>query len=444
MPADDRHAPSRRRRRRRPSRPSATCRTSPVPPSPTRSWSPTASRRTLRRPHRRRRRAPRGPARRDHGPDRPQRRRQDDVLQPAHRLRQARRRARGRSTAQRSPASPPTRSPGCGMVRTFQLTKVLAKLTVMENMRLGATGQTRRERLCAALFPALWRGQEKRDHRARPTSCSTRFKLDAKRDDFAGIAVRRPAQAARDGAGADGRPEAGHARRADGRRQPGADAVAARPHQGPASDEGMTVLFVEHDMDMVRDIADWVVVMAEGQVIAEGPPDDGHAATRPSSTPTSARTTTRPRRRRSDLRASSTPRPRSAEESTSDRRAIADAEADRTSRRERHEPTGASATPTAADGAVVEVDDLVAGYLPGRQHPQRLPTCTASEGELIGIIGPNGAGKSTLLKAMFGLVKVRSRHGRAPRRGHHRAARPTSWSARASASCRRPTTCSRR
>ena len=36
----------------------------------------------------------------------------------------------------------------------------------------------------------------------------------------------------------------------------------------------MTVLFVEHDMDMVHDISDWVVVMAEGEVIAEGTPDD--------------------------------------------------------------------------------------------------------------------------------------------------------------------------
>jgi len=37
--------------------------------------------------------------------------------------------------------------------------------------------------------------------------------------------------------------------------------------------QGMTVLFVEHDMHMVRHIADWVVVMAEGAVIAEGPPE---------------------------------------------------------------------------------------------------------------------------------------------------------------------------
>ena len=38
-------------------------------------------------------------------------------------------------------------------------------------------------------------------------------------------------------------------------------------------DEGMTVLFVEHDMDMVHDISDWVIVMAEGRLIAEGTPD---------------------------------------------------------------------------------------------------------------------------------------------------------------------------
>jgi neutral amino acid transport system ATP-binding protein len=37
-------------------------------------------------------------------------------------------------------------------------------------------------------------------------------------------------------------------------------------------DDGMTVLFVEHDMHMVRHISDWVVVMAEGRNVAEGPP----------------------------------------------------------------------------------------------------------------------------------------------------------------------------
>ena len=35
---------------------------------------------------------------------------------------------------------------------------------------------------------------------------------------------------------------------------------------------GTTVLFVEHDMHMVRNISDWVIVMAEGKIVAEGPP----------------------------------------------------------------------------------------------------------------------------------------------------------------------------
>ena len=37
-------------------------------------------------------------------------------------------------------------------------------------------------------------------------------------------------------------------------------------------DTGTTVLFVEHDMHMVRYISDWVVVMAEGKLVAEGGP----------------------------------------------------------------------------------------------------------------------------------------------------------------------------
>jgi neutral amino acid transport system ATP-binding protein len=35
-------------------------------------------------------------------------------------------------------------------------------------------------------------------------------------------------------------------------------------------DLGTTVLFVEHDMDVVTEISDWIVCMAEGSVIAEG------------------------------------------------------------------------------------------------------------------------------------------------------------------------------
>jgi branched-chain amino acid transport system ATP-binding protein len=45
-------------------------------------------------------------------------------------------------------------------------------------------------------------------------------------------------------------------------------------HVKSLRDEGRTVLFVEHDMDMVRDISDWVIVMAQGQIVAEGTPGE--------------------------------------------------------------------------------------------------------------------------------------------------------------------------
>jgi neutral amino acid transport system ATP-binding protein len=38
-------------------------------------------------------------------------------------------------------------------------------------------------------------------------------------------------------------------------------------------DEGITVLFVEHDLDLVMGHADHVIVMASGSVLASGPPD---------------------------------------------------------------------------------------------------------------------------------------------------------------------------
>ena len=42
-------------------------------------------------------------------------------------------------------------------------------------------------------------------------------------------------------------------------------------HVQSLRDEGMTVLFVEHDMHVVRHISDWVAVMAEGRAGGGGP-----------------------------------------------------------------------------------------------------------------------------------------------------------------------------
>ncbi|NEK84399.1 ABC transporter ATP-binding protein [Blastococcus saxobsidens] len=157
-----------------------------------------------------------------------------------------------------------------GVVRTFQLTKALSRLTVLQNMLLGAQGQ-KGEGFFSALVPALWRGQE-RANTEKAMELLRRFKLDAKKDDFAGTlsgGQRKLLEMAR-------------ALMSDPKvvmldePMAGVNPALTQSLLGHVKDlreEGMTVIFVEHDMDVVRDISDWVVVMAAGNVIAEGPPE---------------------------------------------------------------------------------------------------------------------------------------------------------------------------
>jgi branched-chain amino acid transport system ATP-binding protein len=142
-------------------------------------------------------------------------------------------------------------------------------MTVLDNVRLAAPGQ-RGERLRSALRRRSWRAQEQAvDEHAR--TLLARFGLAHVADDFAGTlsgGQRKLLELAR--------------------------ALMARPrlvmldepmagvnpaltqsllgHIESLRDQGTTVLFVEHDMHMVRHISDWVVVMAEGRIVAEGPP----------------------------------------------------------------------------------------------------------------------------------------------------------------------------
>ncbi len=157
-----------------------------------------------------------------------------------------------------------------GQVRTFQLTKALSLLTVLENMKLGAKNQTG-EKLLNSLFPFLWRKQDAALE-VKAMELLKRFKLDTKKDDFAASlsgGQRKLLEMARalmtdpvlvmlDEPMAGVNP---------------ALTQSLLEHVLNLKKEGMTVLFVEHDMHMVRHIADWVVVMAEGKVVAEGPPD---------------------------------------------------------------------------------------------------------------------------------------------------------------------------
>lgn len=156
-----------------------------------------------------------------------------------------------------------------GMVRTFQLTKALSKMTVLQNMLLGAPKQ-KGENFFAGLVSGSWRSQEK-VNTERAQELLAHFKLDAKSEDFAGslsggqrklLEMARALMVQPDLVMLD-EPMAGV--------NP-ALKQSLLDHIRELREAGMTVLFVEHDMDMVRDVSDWVVVMAQGQIVAEGPP----------------------------------------------------------------------------------------------------------------------------------------------------------------------------
>jgi neutral amino acid transport system ATP-binding protein len=76
------------------------------------------------------------------------------------------------------------RTAAFGMVRTFQLTKSLTKLSVIENMRLGATDQ-KGEKWWNGLFSAVWKGQEA-EITERADELLTRFQMSHMRDEYAG------------------------------------------------------------------------------------------------------------------------------------------------------------------------------------------------------------------------------------------------------------------
>jgi neutral amino acid transport system ATP-binding protein len=158
-----------------------------------------------------------------------------------------------------------------GMIRTFQLTKALSRMTVLENMRLGATGQ-KGEKIISCIFKFTWGAQE-RSITDRADDLLRRFNMYEKREDFAGSlsgGQRKLLEMAR-------------ALMTDPEMvmldepMAGVNPALTQSLLGHIKDlreQGMTVLFVEHDMDMVRDISDWVLVMAQGRLIAEGPPEE--------------------------------------------------------------------------------------------------------------------------------------------------------------------------
>jgi branched-chain amino acid transport system ATP-binding protein len=158
-----------------------------------------------------------------------------------------------------------------GVVRTFQLTRVFAAMSVRDNMLVGAQKHPG-ERLHRFAFGRAAVRHAEAEARERAERLLSAFSLSDKGDEYAGAlsgGQRKLLEFARALMTAPrlvllDEPMAGVNRALGGRLLDEVERLR--------SEQGMTFLFIEHDMDVVMTRADQVVVMAEGAVVAAGPP----------------------------------------------------------------------------------------------------------------------------------------------------------------------------
>ena len=160
-----------------------------------------------------------------------------------------------------------------GMVRTFQITKALAAMPVIDNMMLAAPGQPG-ESLFGTIFRQPANRSREREVRNQAGELLEMFNLQALADNYAGTlsgGQRKLLELARalmtkprflllDEPMAGINPTLGRR--------------LLEHMERLRTEDGVTFLFVEHDMDVVMNHSDRVIVMAEGRVIAEGEPHE--------------------------------------------------------------------------------------------------------------------------------------------------------------------------
>jgi ABC-type branched-subunit amino acid transport system ATPase component len=159
-----------------------------------------------------------------------------------------------------------------GMVRAFQAPRVLTRMSVLDNMMLGAKDQPG-ERLGMSWFAPRRVARREREVQARAREMRELVRLSQLAGDYAGTLSGGQRKLL----------ELGRALMTEPRM-----ILLDEPMAGIAPVLGeqllqhiqdlrarhMTVCVIEHDMDVVMSIADRVIVMDEGRVIAEGTPDE--------------------------------------------------------------------------------------------------------------------------------------------------------------------------
>jgi neutral amino acid transport system ATP-binding protein len=168
---------------------------------------------------------------------------------------------------------PPYAIARLGMVRTFQITKALARMPVIDNMMLGAPDQPGERLLNVVFRPAAWRRREA-EVREQAMEVLDIFNLTPLADSYAGTLsggqrkllelaralMTRPRFLLLDEPMAGINPTLGR---------------RLLDHmQRLRTEDGVTFLFIEHDMEVVMNHSDRVLVMADGRVIADGEPHE--------------------------------------------------------------------------------------------------------------------------------------------------------------------------
>jgi neutral amino acid transport system ATP-binding protein len=163
---------------------------------------------------------------------------------------------------------PPHRIARLGMVRTFQVAKALSRLSVLENMLLGAQNQTG-EKMWQAWMPQVAKDQKVLKEKAM--TILQDIGMDHKAADFAGGLSGGQRKLL----------EMGRALMSDPKLilldEP---AAGVNPrliedicgHIQRWRNEGMSFLVIEHNMDVVMSLCDRVWVLAEGSNLIDGPP----------------------------------------------------------------------------------------------------------------------------------------------------------------------------
>jgi branched-chain amino acid transport system ATP-binding protein len=160
-----------------------------------------------------------------------------------------------------------------GMVRTFQITKALAAMPVIDNMMLAAPDQPGERFLNLVIRPRAVKARE-REVREDAMELLEVFNLTKLADSYAGTlsgGQRKLLELAR---ALMAKPKLLLLDEPMAGINPTLGKRLLDHMQRLRREEGVTFLFIEHDMEVVMNHSDRVVVMAEGRVIAAGEPHE--------------------------------------------------------------------------------------------------------------------------------------------------------------------------